>query len=96
MSDTYKNETHQLTRADAVKMINAAPARSEFAVSLKVEAPLVKGGTKTFYPYIDITRAEAARLAMRMFRDADEQAGARVQLRVTHRSEFPTVYWIGD
>jgi hypothetical protein len=96
MSDTFKNEKHQLTRADAVKMINAAPARSEFAVGLTVTAPLVQGGTQMFHPYVDITRTEAARLALRMFSDPDEQAGARVPMwSVSGDHENQSTYWIG-
>jgi hypothetical protein len=96
MNDNDKDELHQLTRAEAAQMIRRAPAGAEFVVSLEIKATLVAGGTQTVHTYVDISRAEAVRLALRMFRDDVEHAGARVPLRVSryaHRAN--PCYWLG-
>lgn len=95
MADTIE---HQFTTAEAVAFIKAAKRGSDFALSIRNDAPIPSEPGRCFSGalcgYMTITRPQALRLAASLLSPTLEGRGARLPVRVTSYSDKLT-YWIG-
>jgi len=111
MAYEFKNEVeHQLTTADAIKMIKNAPNHSSFNLHVRVDLA-IEGKPDRIYPgegstFLKLSRADALRIVSKLMREGVESQGGRIPIRTYEdtssrrkKGEWVEItrriYWIG-
>lgn len=94
---TESQITYNLKTAEAIERIRTAKRGVKFALSIRNPAPVLD--TNSEFPcglstWLDLTRAQALKLAADMLSPTLESRGGRIPLRV-RETEYGVTYWIG-
>lgn len=111
MAYEFKNEVeHQLTTADAIKMIKNAPNHSSFSLHVRVDLPIAGKPDRVFSDAgttgLKLSRADALYIVSRLMRENVEAQGGRIPIRTYEdtssrrkKGEWVEItrriYWIG-